>query len=303
MRPHAIGLGRVNPTTTSTWKGILAVLALACSSLVLIPTADAHWCRSNNHDGCNGHFCPSGRTHYHYTEHWWWWDHWCRVSRGTSTIAEYGETPNTYGESGLYYSIDGPFIGCEDLYTQPVHTYGPAGSASVASATATGGESITVTSPITRVTVTNTDPCWDGDYESGFGGGFFGHGYWATDATCGHGLNPHGPNVAVNDAVFGGAITFVVGEDDQSGPIIVTDPQLGLTICETDGSITPGDPATDPTADPDDCLSDPFVGTGYTCGIGGGDGGYWVFLIGADVQENGGLTASNPPTTGTITAF
>ena len=143
---------------------------------------------------------------------------------------------------------------------------------------------------------------FDGDYETGVGGGFFGYGPWAHEPTCNYGLTDHSGTVVVNDIVHGGDVAFVIGADDTSGPVVEVDPVDGTTSCSTDGSITPGDPATDPTADADDCLSEVYIGTGTTCGAGG-DGGYWVFLNGALVTEGaGGVGANNAPTTGTITA-
>ena len=47
---------------------------------------------------------------------------------------------------------------------------------------------------------------------------------------------------------------------------IDANPVTGEPACTTDGSVTPGDPATDPTADADDCLTPPLHGTGSTCG-------------------------------------
>ena len=199
---------------------------------------------------------------------------------------------------------------------QAVHTYGIGAGAGGNSATAQTGE---FGVGFVTVTDSNTSECdgdpnttadWDGDMETGVGGAFFGYGAWAEDADCNYALNVHGPNVAVNDVVFGSQIGFVVGEDDQGGPIKVQDPVTLEWTCTTSGSITPcpdNDPSQcGPTDDADDCLTDRFVGTGSTCGTGGGDGMYWVFLDGVVVAEASaevlGL-ANNPPTTGTITAF
>ena len=143
---------------------------------------------------------------------------------------------------------------------------------------------------------------FDGDYDLGIGGGFFGHGPWAHEPTCDYSLTSHGEFVTVNDVVFGSDIWFLIGADDTSGPIISVDPVTGETTCETSGSITPGDPTTLPTADADDCLTDVYIGNGRTCGAGG-DGGYWVFLKGVGVREDGGnIAINNPPTAGSITA-
>ena len=198
---------------------------------------------------------------------------------------------------------------CKADHSSPhSHTYGLGGSVGAKSDTATGGEE--AGAGVVTVMDSNANDCngdgvpgdFDGDYETGVGGGFFGYGPWANEPTCNYGLAVHSGSVVVNDLVFGSAVAFVTGADDTSGPVISTDPVTGETTCTTDGSITPGDPGTDPTADADDCLSDVYTGSGSTCGAGG-DGGYWVFLNGALVTEgSGGVGASNPPTAGTITA-
>ena len=155
---------------------------------------------------------------------------------------------------------------------------------------------------------TNTADCngdgfgldFDGDYETGNGGGFFGYGPWANEPTCNYGLQLHGGVATVNDVVFGSDVWFLIGADDTSGPVVTFDATEGIQ-CTTDGTIAPGDPATDPTADADDCLSPLYQGTGVTCGAGG-DGGYWVILTGANVAQGGSLSFTNPPTAGLITA-
>ena len=192
------------------------------------------------------------------------------------------------------------------------HSYGTGGSAGARSDTVTGGDE--VGAGIVTVFDTNTADCdgdglrnFDGDYDSGVGGAFFGYGPWANEPTCNYGLAVHGGVVvAVNDVVFGADVWFTIGADDTSGPVVSVDPVTGETTCETDGSITPGDPATDPTADADDCLTAPQNlaqgSSGATCGAGG-DGGYWVFLNGLLVTESAGNPgANNAPTAGTITA-
>ena len=166
-----------------------------------------------------------------------------------------------------------------------------------------------VTTPHGAVIVTegNTADCdgdgvpfdYDGDYETGIGGGFFGYGPWANEATCQYGLRLHGGVVNVFGLLSTDA--FVTGADDQSGPIVIPDVINGGNICETDGSITPGDPAVDPAADADDCLSPIFVfGSGSACGAGG-DGGYWVIILTAAVDADS-LSISAVPTAGFIIA-
>lgn len=216
--------------------------------------------------------------------------------------------------------------GCRE---EPSHTYFTGSAAGAASATLLGGDDATATSPAGRISVWDTNATqdcnfdgrggdWDGDYDWGVGGGAFGWGPWADEPICGNALNVHGPNVVVHDVVFGRNVAFVVGEDDQAGPVIIpifTDvdvdarysppirPEPTDWVCETDGSITPGDPSTDPTADADDCLSPLYTGTGTTCGSGGGDGLFWVFIFAGYLHENGGIATSNIPTEGIITAF
>lgn len=84
------------------------------------------------------------------------------------------------------------------------------------------------------------------------------------------------------------------------------DPTTGAVFCETDGRLAPcpgNDPALcGPTDDADDCLSDVFTGAGFTCGTGGGDGGYWVILA-VHASVGNALAWSNPATMGTIAAF
>ena len=201
-----------------------------------------------------------------------------------------------------------PHAQCPSHSSPHSHTYGSGGSAGAKSDTATGGDE--VGAGVVTVTETNPWDCdrdgepgdFDGDYDAGVGGGFFGYGPWADEPTCNYGLTLHGATATVNDVVFGNAIAFVIGADDTSGPVVSVDPVTGETTCETSGSITPGEPATDPTADADDCLTGVYHGSGSTCGAGG-DGGYWVFLNGALVSEgSGGAAVSNAPTSGTITA-
>ena len=195
--------------------------------------------------------------------------------------------------------------------TPHAHTYGSGGSTGARSDSASAGR----TAGVTTVSDNNVLDCngdgiggdFDGDYEASLGGAFLGYGPWADEPICNYGLRTHGGTIVVSDLVFGPAVQFVIGADDTSGPVISTDPVTGETTCETDGAITPGDPTQDPTRDADDCLT-PVIngadtdGAGTTCGAGG-DGGYWVFLLGARVHEGGtGVTVNNPATQGTITA-
>ena len=196
---------------------------------------------------------------------------------------------------------------CKFLHSDPhSHTFSLSVRVRVTSHTVTIDQEVGVTT----VVDTNVWDCdgdgipndFDGDYDSGVGGAFFGYGPWRWGPPCEYGLAAHGATVTVNDVVFGADVWFTIGADDTSGPVVSVDPVTGETTCETSGSITPGDPATDPTADPDDCLTPPQHGSGTTCGAGG-DGGYWVFLTSALVTEGaGGVSVSNPPTAGTITA-
>ncbi|HWH09012.1 MAG TPA: hypothetical protein VNX21_07410 [Candidatus Thermoplasmatota archaeon] len=146
---------------------------------------------------------------------------------------------------------------------------------------------------------------WDGDHDTGDLGAFFGYGAWAeAPDPCGYHLNLHGPNVAVADFVFGSTVPFLTFEDDQSGPLMVVDPNTGDVTCVTDGIVS--------ASDPDDCISDadpagpghqPYYGVGATCGAGGGDGGYWVVLLFPYFEERSGQWhMANPPVHGTIFA-
>ena len=144
---------------------------------------------------------------------------------------------------------------------------------------------------------------FDGDYETGEGGGFFGYGPWAHEPTCDYGLTSHSGTVTVNDAVFGNDIWFIIGADQTAGPWISVDPIDGSITCNTDGHIEPCDPVNpSPTCGPSDCLTPAYLGSGSTCGAGG-DGGYWVFLLTGHIWFGpGGTGVGNPPTLGTITA-
>lgn len=182
---------------------------------------------------------------------------------------------------------------------QPIHFYlGPEGWAAVATSSgvdlAAGGVVVADTN-LADCDADGVPGDFDGDYNVGLGGAFFGWGPWAAAPVCGYGVNAFGPDVVVADAAWGPAVTLWTGADDTDGPVILTDPVTGAISCETDGSISP-------TFDPDDCLAGPYVGIGATCG-GGGDGGYWVVLAHA-VEEAlpAGVLASNPPTVGAVMA-
>ena len=224
-------------------------------------------------------------------------------------LVDYGNDPGCWS----FWDNNEIDILCKlDHFSPHSHTYGTGGSAGAQSQTVTGGDEFGA--GIVTVSDTNQYDCdgdgipgdFDGDYETGIGGAFFGYGPWHWGDPCNYGLAVHGGTVTVNDAVFGNNIAFVIGADDRTGPVVSTDPVTGETTCTTSGSITPcpdNDPnLCGPTDDPDDCLTPVFVGSGTTCGAGG-DGGYWVFLSGVLVSEGtGGVGANNPPTAGTITA-
>lgn len=182
------------------------------------------------------------------------------------------------------------YVGCPP---QPVHRYLWGSDASVEP----GGFGVgAVTVADTSVEWCGEGPgTWDGDPETGIGGGFFGHGPWARDPACGYALNVHGGNLVVHDAVYGDGVLFRVGANDMDGPVIVTDPATGETTCTTDGTIAP-------EADADDCMSVEYRGEGATCGAGG-DGGYWVFLVGVRARMDDPAQSYLGPTTGTITAY
>lgn len=138
---------------------------------------------------------------------------------------------------------------------------------------------------------------FDGDYDTGDHGAFFGHGQWANDVLCDYRLNVHGANVVLHDLVFGSLVAFVVAEDDQTGPTYIRDPALGDDYyCVTDGLIAP-------SVDWDDCVSPTYLGSGQTCGSGGGDGGYWVIILHGGEEGATGVTVFNPHTVGTVTAY
>ena len=262
----------------------LAVSVLLAAVVCLTPGAGAHYCVNVANvvtlSGPCGFPCPYDWQYHHHT-----------AVFADGSVASCESSP-----------------GCWECYCldQPVHWYamgtGAGGNFTTHGVEFVGGAVLVMD---TNTGDCGTDPARrDGDYDWGVGGGFFGYGDWARDPDCNYLLNVHGPNVVVNDVVFGSAIAFVTAENDRDGPTKIWNPVTETYVCETDGSIRPGDPAENPTADPDDCVSEVFVGVGATCGEGGGDGGYWVVLMGTFVDEaDGGVALSNPPTTGTITAF
>ena len=175
---------------------------------------------------------------------------------------------------------------------EPVHAYALSVAAGAHVLGAAHGGSLVL------VTDTNVEDCdgdgsaydFDGDFDLGSGGAAFGWGPWARDPRCAFSFNVHGPNVVAADAVLA-RVRFVVAEDDQDGPTIQTDPATGETSCATDGIVSD---------DAGDCISPVYTDVGRTCGTGGGDGLFWVFLVpGVDAW---GLRADGP-TAGRIVAY
>lgn len=195
-------------------------------------------------------------------------------------------------------------LGGGPCWSQWVHEYVAAGLPPGAPRSRTLLEPGPVTVVDTNLADCNGDGVpldFDGDYDLGSGGGFFGRGPWANAWLCQNELNQHGSHYVVMDILWGPTIPFFVGEDDMDGPLLIQVDQE--YVCLTDGMITPG-PWTDPTADPDDCLSGPWVGTGTACGTGGSDGGDWVILtVVATLDVPGGISLTNPATEGTIAAY
>ena len=158
----------------------------------------------------------------------------------------------------------------------------------------TGGQEVGL--GLTTVTEPNVIDCdgdgvagdFDGDYDLGVGGAFFGYGPWADEPICNHGLRTHGPTVVVNDLVWGMNVWFVIAATDTNGPTVVVDPVTGETTCVTTGLAS--------------CVTPPQRGIGTTCGAGG-DGGYWVFFDGVFVEEGmNSASVTYGATAGTITA-
>lgn len=71
-----------------------------------------------HHSGCDGHSCPPGESHDHYTEHAWWWDHHCKRVADSAEVSAF-EIPNTYGETGLYFNVTFPVSQDEDRGPSP----------------------------------------------------------------------------------------------------------------------------------------------------------------------------------------
>ena len=281
--------------STRALGAALGIAAMLVTAVLPLSNVSAHWCRTpltvhpsqqgNPDTGCDGASCPANAGTMPHEHENWLEGKKCRNHGKRVGHANGKDSP---GGPGLVSVLADH---CPHSYPH-THTYGFSGTETLVG--------------VAVVTDSNTADCdgdgiggdFDGDYDSGVGGGFFGYGPWANEAVCNYGLETHGGSVVVNDAVFGSDVWMTVGAMDTNGPVIITDPVTGGTTCSTDGSITPGDPALDPTADPDDCLTDSQnlyrgVGTGATCGAGG-DGGYWVFL------ER--WTLDNAPTSGTLTA-
>ncbi len=194
---------------------------------------------------------------------------------------------------------------------QPVHTYVLGGFAGMSSNTLseqTGSSPVGsiggASAGFAIVMDTNTDDCngdgapgdFDGDYDLGIGGAFFGSSNaWDAAEGCGYDLNVHATSGTATDVTRLPA-SGSYGVDDTAGPVVVTDPTTGATVsCQTDGGITP-------ETDGNDCLND---WTGFwsqgACAGTGGDDGYWLF-VGAQVSENGGRLTAQIATTGTLAA-
>lgn len=310
-----------------SWRHFLVGVGLAATGwgFFNLETAAADECVAFDDDACvcdatgarcGAHYCSWGtEAHYHHHKVRWRRDHYCRRSAtsggaGGEAGVEYGFVTDDLDplppldplaqaigrplDTGIYPGPVGSPVNLPCIHPSPhSHTYASGGTVSARSELVTGGDQV----GRSVVTVADTDQngC---DYAFGVGGAFFGHGPWADEATCSLGLATHGGLVTVVDAVFGSDVRFITGADDTDGPDVWTDPETGETSCTTDGSITPGDILTDPSADADDCLSEVHVGSGSTCGAGG-DGGYWVFL---GVFADDGPSPGNPPTAGIITA-
>ncbi len=199
--------------------------------------------------------------------------------------------------------------------SQPVHTYGSSMALGTNSNTLSeqtsgaptgsveGGGAGFVTVQDSNVADCNGDGIpgdYDGDYDIGTGGGFFGSSSeWDTADNCGYDLSVHASTGTATD-ISSLPVGGVFGVDDVAGPVVVTDPNSGATVsCQVDGSITPG-------TDANDCLN-VWVntwspGSDPVCAIGhGGDDGYWLILQ-SGVSENGGSVTAATATTGTLAA-
>lgn len=175
-----------------------------------------------------------------------------------------------------------PNLGC--WATQNPHDYDVSGSIAVTGRSTTTGD-VGQGVGITSVQDSNTQDCdgdmvpgdFDGDLEYGNGGAFLPTGVWAEHECNGY-LNHHSMTVTVTDATPGtGAVfpdtSFSVGADPTVNIVSETDPVTGeqITVCISDGAITPGD------EDPDDWL-DSCINTCTGSGAAGFDGGIWVFV-------------------------
>ncbi|GEM_PF-849332 len=168
-----------------------------------------------------------------------------------------------------------PNGGCNAI--QSIHTYGgPAGRppflAKVSEAPGTTPVSV-ADSNVQDCNGDGTPGDFDGDYDVGDAGGFFGSSdQWDAADGCGYGLNVHSTSGIASD-ITGFAVAGAFGVDDTAGPVVIADPTTGATIsCQVDGAITP-------STDSNDCLSAwaTIWGPG-ACYTHGGDDGYWLFL-------------------------
>lgn len=196
---------------------------------------------------------------------------------------------------------------------QTVHTYVAGGSANllvdnVAETRALGA----VVVQDTNASDCNTDGFpfdSDGDWETGFGGGFFPYSHHTPRGVC------------VNDFVWGGGVAFVIGFDGNGNGVIFPDmentdliegPFLGCggLMWWPDGCAhrpANGDPNLRVEGLPSPALPRPAddpSAMGHCVDVTGEDGvpGFWVYLQGESIVWDGAsFTLSNPPTMGTIT--
>ncbi len=190
--------------------------------------------------------------------------------------------------------------------SQPTHTYGPTLAPGIGSTTLQeqGSPASGVDTGLVTVEDTNVADCdgdgvpndFDGDYDLGIGGGFFGSSnLWDVTDDCGYDLNVHATTGTATD-VTGLAVRGLYGVDDAEGPAVVVDPTSGASLgCQTDGSITPA-------TDANDCLS-AWTGSWSSgaCPASGGDDGYWLFLEVQSAETHGAITLGGA-TSGTLAA-